>query len=316
MKKPCSYLPLLAATALFALAGCGDRDREPLSGPGGEPVIFVSIAPAEFLVKRVAGDKFSVRPLVEANRDPHDFSPSPKLLVELGGSAAFFTTGMPFEESLVENLNQGTRGLKIIDLTQGIELHEYDCQHHDHEHENGEGEEHDHDDHHDHDHGEYDTHIWLSPPLLVQQTATIVKALSELDPENAELFQTNGALLQGEISDLHKELTAKLAPAKGRKFYVYHGAFAYFANAYGLVQEAIEIGGRKPEQKRVFELIESAKEEGVKTIIVQPQFDPESAKTIAGAIGGEVISIDPMERDLFQNLRKLSEAIPGGQGGE
>ena len=37
-----------------------------------------------------------------------------------------------------------------------------------------------------------------------------------------------------------------LAPYRGRSFYVFHPGFGYFADAYGLKEEAIEAGGREP----------------------------------------------------------------------
>ena len=51
----------------------------------------------------------------------------------------------------------------------------------------------------------------------------------------------NAAELEAEITLLDYDLALKLKPIKGQSFYVYHGAFGYFASAYGLKQESIEI---------------------------------------------------------------------------
>ena len=37
-----------------------------------------------------------------------------------------------------------------------------------------------------------------------------------------------------------------LAPYRGHSFYVFHPGFGYFADAYGLRQEAVEAGGHSP----------------------------------------------------------------------
>ena len=68
---------------------------------------------------------------------------------------------------------------------------------------------------------------------------------------------------------------------------MFHPGFGYFADAYGLKQEAVEAGGRTPAAKQLRVLIEQARADGVKTIFVQPQFAPQSAQVVAEAIGGE-----------------------------
>jgi len=320
MKSPLRNLGLLLLAPLgLVLSGCQDAERASSADSNGKPVVFASIAPLAFVAERIGGDEIDVRSLVGEADDPHDFSPTPKQLVALGNASVFLTTGMPYEEVLVDKLQDGARKLKIVDLTEGIDQHEFDCEH-DHGHEEhaeaGAEEEHDHEHDHEHHHEhDLDPHIWLSPPLLRKQVASMVTALSQAAPEHASLFEERGKVLDEELASLHAELTEKLTPMKDQTFYVYHGAFAYFANAYGLYQEAIEVGGRKPEQKRVYSLIESAKKEGVRTVLVQPQFDPKSAETIANAIGGKVVAVDPVASDVFATLRQIAEAISASNEG-
>jgi zinc transport system substrate-binding protein len=56
-------------------------------------------------------------------------------------------------------------------------------------------------------------------------------------------------------------------------------------------------------------MIDKAKEKGVSVIFVQPQFDQNSAKAIADSIGGAVVSIDPLEKDVVANLEKIANEI-------
>lgn len=335
-------LPTLATLlSAIALTGC-DRPADGAKREG-KPVVFASIAPIGGLVSRIAGDRVTVEVLAGPEADPHGFSPTPKQIVSLGESAAFLTIGMPFEHQLVEKLTASTRGLKIVNLTEGMELLELD-EHHHHDHEHGDAhdhgdeasaekkaDEHDHghgadakkaaDDHEhgdDHDHGDEahhgheeiaDTHVWLSPELLKKQAIAIEHVLHDIDPDGHDLYHANLEKLLADLDALHTELTAALEPLKGKSFYVFHGAFGYFAQAYGLTQEAIETGGRSPEPKRVFELIEQAKAEGVKLILVQPQFDTKSAEAIAEGIGGAVVPVNPMGADVFETLRSLAQQV-------
>lgn len=332
-----SLLPLSIILAAVAFTGC-DRPAG-AAKRDGKPVVFASIAPIGGLVSRIAGDRVSVEVLAGPEADPHGFSPTPKQIVSLGEASAFLTIGMPFEQQLVEKLTASTQGLKIINLTEGMELLELDeHHHHDHDHgdEHGHGDEaaagkeaddhdHEHDaaakkeaDEHDHDHADEahhgheeiaDTHVWLSPELLKKQAIAIEHVLHDIDPDGHDLYHANLEKLLAELDALHAELTTALEPLKGKSFYVFHGAFGYFAQAYGLTQEAIETGGRSPEPKRVFELIEQAKAEGVKLILVQPQFDTKSAEAIAEGIGGTVVPVNPMGADVFETLRTLADRV-------
>jgi zinc transport system substrate-binding protein len=317
--------PFIGALALvLGLAACG-RESGPKTGADGKPVVFASIAPIGGLVSRIAGDRITVEVLAGPNADPHGFSPVPKQLVDLGNSAAFLTIGMPFEQRLVEKLEASTKGLRVVNVAGGIELMELDEAHHHHEHEDhksgdekGEShkdEEKHHEDKEDHADEEIaDTHVWLSPPLLKKQAAAIEHVLMEIDPDGHDLYHANLEKLLGELDTLDAELKTALAPLKGQSFYVFHGAFGYFAQAYDLKQEAIETGGRSPEPKRIFELIEQAKKEGVKLIIVQPQFDTKSAEAIADGIGGAVVPVNPMGQDVFETLRNLAAKVKEARG--
>ncbi|MDF1752465.1 MAG: zinc ABC transporter substrate-binding protein [Verrucomicrobiales bacterium] len=185
--------------------------------------------------------------------------------------------------------------------------HDHDHAEHDHDH-----AEHDHDhaehDHHHHDH-ELDPHVWLSPRILKAQATTIAGILKNAAPDAGAQIDENLKTVHADLDRLDTQLAEKLAFMKGKKFYVYHGAFAYFAEAYGLKQEAIELSGRRPEPKRLAALVEQAKNEGVKLIFVQPQFDQSSAKSLADSIGGKVLMLDPLDQNIFTNLQHIADSI-------
>ena len=197
---------------------------------------------------------------------------------------------------------------------------EHDHAEHDHgEHDNTEHDhaEHDHVEHdhghhgHDHGDGELDPHVWLSPAHLVEQLRTIqaeVELLFETEEAKSTIEENSRQLVQ-QLRDTDRELAEKLAPFRDQSFYVYHGAFGYFADAYGLKQVPVELSGRTPEPRQIASMIEKANEEGVSVIFVQPQFDQNSAKAIAESIGGNVVPIDPLERDIIANLKHIAGEI-------
>ncbi|WP_305064902.1 hypothetical protein [Methanococcoides sp.] len=47
-------------------------------------------------------------------------------------------------------------------------------------------------------------------------------------------------------------------------------------------------------------------------IFVQAQFSTQSAEAIASAIGGEVVTVDPLAKDYIDNLDNITEAFSQG----
>ena len=103
-----------------------------------------------------------------------------------------------------------------------------------------------------------------------------------------------------------------LAPCKGKTFYVYHPAFGYFADAYGLKQVSVEIEGKEPTAKQLADLITRAKADGVHVIFVQQQFPRKSAEAIAQEIDGVVIPIDPLSENYVANLEDIARKLTAG----
>jgi zinc transport system substrate-binding protein len=101
---------------------------------------------------------------------------------------------------------------------------------------------------------------------------------------------------------------------KGKTFMVFHPSFGYFADAYGLRQEPIELEGKNPTGRQLAEIIRRAREERIRVIFVQPQFSRKSAEVVARSVGAVVMPIDPLARDYLANLERIAETIAKGLG--
>lgn len=302
MKLFSTLLPLIAL-ALPAFAQAEKLEK---------PLVYVPVLPYEWLFERVGGDWIEVNTIVGEGDDCHDYSPTPKQLAGISKANLIFSGDLGFEGNFFVKLGDGIDAPKEISLLEGLDLLEGSCavceeSHGEHATEGEEGHEH----HHDHDHGELkDPHVWLSPKMLMQQADRVASILKDFTVDAAApAIDENVAALKEELTAIDEELTKAMAPMKGQKFYVYHGAFAYFAEAYGLEQEAIEVTGRRPTPKQLAGIASQAKEDGVTTIFVQPQFDQSSAVSLAETIGGTVQELDPLEKDVIGNLRTIAAAI-------
>ncbi len=312
---------LAFAALLCCLPACGNSREPASSNPStqGRLQVSVSIPPQAEILRRIGGDHLEVHTFVSAAQDPHHFSPTPGDVLALGNSRLFFTTGMPFEEVLVSKIVDSAPGLEIVDTARAIAAwaNAEDPTGHDHaahREEKSHPEKHQEDGDHDHDH-ETDFHYWLSPPLIKIQAAEIQNALARVDPANAAAYSENLQAFLVDIDALHARIRKLLAPLEGQAFYVYHPAFGHFAETYSLRQEAIETGGKSPTPKQLMRLITQAREDGAKIIFVQPQFDPSSAQSVAAAIEGRVVPIDPLAEDVLSNLETIARAIHDAMSG-
>ena len=154
-----------------------------------------------------------------------------------------------------------------------------------------------------------DPHIWLSLRLVKIQAETIYQALTEEDPSHRAYYQENLEAFHRDLDQLDREIVRSLRDMNSRKFMVFHPAWGYFAHDYGLEQIPIEIEGKEPTAKDLTHIMEEAKEEGIKIIFVQKQFSKTSAETVARAIGGKAVQIDPLARNYLNNMRQVADAF-------
>lgn len=282
--------------------------------------VFASILPAAAFVQRVGGTHVDVTVLVGAGQDPHTFDPSPQLMAKLARARALFKMGFPFEEALVKKIGATFKNVEVVDLQKGIALREMtpeelEAEEHSHHHEHGEhhkdGEHHEHGEEHEHGHeaGEKDPHTWLDPLRAKMQAQTIAEALIRIDPKHKSDYERNLADFQKDLDAVDKQLSKVLAPVKGKSFYVFHPAYGYFADRYGLKQVAVESQGKEPTAKQLARLIDRAKADKVKIIFVEPQFSKKSAQALSAAIGGAVVPLDPLSGDYLKNLKTMADAL-------
>ena len=258
--------------------------------------VFVSIMPQKYFAEKVGGDLVNVSVLVPSGTSPESFDPSPKQIVQLGSSDVYFTIDIPFENIFLDKLKAGKKKLVVADCDKDVPKLR-NQEHGEHEHEHG------------HHHGEFDPHIWTDPELIKIMAKDMAGTLSDIDPEHASTYASNLNRFKEELDDLQKELSQVLAPYKGRIFYVYHSAYTYFAQRFGLVQKSIETGEKEPTPAKLRELVNQAKRDRVKTVFIQPEFPAAGAKRVAEAIGGRTVTISVLEYDVMANMRRTAALL-------
>ncbi len=281
--------------SMAAIAGCGPRSDD---GPAGRLVVAVSILPHAWVVRQVGGERVSVVTLVKPGESAELYQPSDAQVRRVVRAAVCFSAGMPLENGHALKALEAREGMKVVNLRRGVTLREMVPHAH---HEGGEQAA--------EGNSGRDPHIWLSPTLLKIQARTVAETLSEIDPENRGQYASNLEQLEKELDQADKAIRQTLAPFKGRAFFVFHPAWGYFADDYGLREVAIETEGKQPTDRELAELQEKARAEGTKVIFAPPQSARRTAEAVAEAIGGRVEVLDDLDGDVIENLLKTARLL-------
>jgi zinc transport system substrate-binding protein len=258
--------------------------------------VAVSIPPQKYFVQMIGGDHVSVEVLVPANAEPETYEPTPRQIAGLSKVGLFMKIGVPVEQAWLKRFTAANPRMVVVDTAHGIERMPMLQHDHDHGHSSEMG---------------LDPHIWLSPVLVRIQAMNIRDALIKADPEHAADYREGYAKLALKIDQVDSDILQSLVnhPLSQTRFIVFHPAFGYFAAAYGLTQVPIEIEGKEPGPRQLGELITFAKKNDIKVVFIEPQFAQKAAKTIADSIGGEVVTIDPLQEDWPAGMEAIATAL-------
>ena len=243
------------------------------------------------LVQQVGGDQVSVSTLVGPNGDAHVYQPTPQDIRTLAQSKLLVSNGLGFEGWL-ERLDSasGFKGVKVV-ASQGIQPRHM-------AEEEEEGSEHEHEAEGHHHHGGLDPHAWNDPANVLVYVDNIVRGLSQVDPEHANLYQQNAARYKAQLQKLDADYRARFAqlPAERRRAITSHDAFGYLAQAYQLTL----IGAQglstesEPSAAMIAGLIRQIRDEKIPALFIENISNPTLIQQIEretqARVGGELYS--------------------------
>ncbi|GHE87623.1 zinc ABC transporter substrate-binding protein [Aliiroseovarius zhejiangensis] len=196
------------------------------------PRVVTDIAPVHSLVATVMGDLAQPELLLPQGADPHAFQMRPSQMRALSQADLVFWVGAELTPWLERALpGDGTsRTVALLDLP-STHLREASHSHDAHD------DHSDHDDHEkddSHDGHAHDPHAWLSPENGAVWLTEIAEALAHHDPENAEQYRANAADALARLQQIDTEIATLLDPVRNQGFVVFHDAYGYFTDHYGL----------------------------------------------------------------------------------
>ena len=277
------------ATIVALIIGCGETQKE--------NVFVVSVDPQRALLEEIVGDRYEVVSVLTPGSNPETFEPGMQTRRQLENATAYFTTGyLPFEHKLAESLPES---VEIINSSSGIKpvygTHEH---HHDNNHEESDN----------HEEGA-DPHVWTS----VQNARLIAKNMYDevvkKDPEGKDYYFARYSALDQRLDSLDQAFSKQLRNIPTKAFAIWHPSLSYLARDYGLEQIAVGFENKEMPAGILREVIEEAKEDGVRVFFFQKEFDGRQAEILNKELGTTLITINPLDYDWEKQLDGIVSAL-------
>ncbi len=282
-------LIIMLLCAVLFTAGC---DRQPTTIPtrkAGIIKVAVTILPQATFVKAVGGDLVDVVTMIPPGGNPENYTPSPQQMVQFSDAQVYFAIGVPSEKaSILAKVKDLNPNVKMVDLPALVDAiypaHLFPS-------------------------GERDPHMWLSPRRVQEIVRITAQQLSELDPGHQITYAENARAYMDSLGVLDQDIRASLASLTNKTFIVYHPAFGYFADDYGLEMVALEAEGKEATAADLQKIIDLAQRQHIKVIFYQAEIDSKQSRTLAAEIGGQAEMVAPLDPDYINNMEKIAQTF-------
>lgn len=282
MKKILSFIVSCAVLmGTLALTSCQKNE----TADGEKPVVAVSIVPEATFAKAVCGDLAEIVTLIPPGSSPGNYEPTPEQMEKFSKSDVYFAIGVPTEEA---NILPSAKDINVVKLQDKVSAVYPDRTF---------------------ESGDRDPHIWLSPKRAKVMVQTIADEMSAIDAENKDTYQKNAQDYIAQLDAVDKDITSALEGVKNKSIIVYHPAFGYLADDYGLTMIALEEEGKESTPQHLQEVIDYAKEQNIKAIFYQEEIDSSQSKAFAEELGGKTVQLAPLAPDYIENLKAMAKTI-------
>ena len=282
------------------------------------PKVTVDIAPVHSLVSKVMNGVGKPDLIIPAGASPHAYQLKPSNAKSIEDADIVFWVGedlTPWLEKGLSSLAQdasitpllGVDGIELLSFREGALFEAHDHDDHDDHDDHGKKK---HDDHDEHAHGDHDPHAWLSPQIAKVWLNVIAAKLSQADPDNAAKYFSNAKSARDNMDSLISEVNSILDPIRDKKFVVFHDAYQYFEQSFGIsASGAISLGDASdPSPARLAEIRKRVVDESVECVLAEPQYNQGLVKAVVEGTNANTAVIDPLGAkleagpNLYENL--------------
>jgi zinc/manganese transport system substrate-binding protein len=238
------------------------------------------------LAREVGGDRVAVESLSRGVADPHFVDANPMLAVKLRNADLLVDVGLELEIGWLPPLVNQSRNadiqpggkrrltaasaVTVLDVPTGpVDRSMGDL------------------------HPQGNPHFLNDPRRGLDVAAAIAERLAVLDPAGATAYQANLAAFRTRLTQAMEGWARELEPIRGREVFTQHRTFTYFLDWSGLVSagELEPRPGVPPPPSHLAELVQVARDQKVKEIVVENYYDTRSAEVVARSTGAKVVQI-------------------------
>lgn len=265
--------------------------------------ILTSIKPLQLIAAAIQDGQGEPQVLLPPGASPHYFVLRPSDAKRLDQADLFYWIGPDLENFLPRLVKQRSQPSVAVQTLPELQLqyfgaaqtHAEDEHQHEHSHTH-ELIEHD----HNHQPGTVDAHLWLLPHNAKVIAQRISADLSQLDPNNAKQYAANLHAFNQRLDRLDQQLQAQLQPLRSKSFFVFHEAFNYFEQAYGLKHAGVfTISGElQPGAKHVNQMRQRLQHAGPSCVFSEPPLQPRLAQTLAANLPVKLAELDALGTDI------------------
>ncbi|ELV8721691.1 zinc ABC transporter substrate-binding protein ZnuA [Vibrio harveyi] len=269
-----------------------------LTLPAHAVTVLTSIKPIQMITTELTEGVTAPDVLLQNNASPHDYALRPSDVQKVAAADLVIWYGHDLEPFLEKVVTDRGNTLTLSQIP-GLSLREF-------------GSEHSHD-HDGHDHGTHDPHFWLGVETVQQVANAIAHKLAEVDPVHADTYANNLKKFEVKLNATDSEIKQQLAPVKDKGYFVFHDAYGYFEERYGLNQ----IGhftvspDRKPGAKTLIRIRKTLGTGDVACVFSEPQFTPAVIESVMR--GSDVRSgvLDPLGSEVEVKSGSYFEFLKG-----
>ncbi|WKD59568.1 metal ABC transporter solute-binding protein, Zn/Mn family [Corynebacterium caspium] len=267
--------------ASLSLTACGNstetkpQGMESSTQAADKPLVLATFTILSDMAQVIGGDKIKVASLTEPGAEIHGYDPTPSNIRDAEKADLILENGLNLEH-WVDKLTQGSKAKRAI-VTEGITpmLIENSTA--------------------------ANPHAWMSPTLAKVYVDNIVKALSEVSPENADYFKANAEDYKKQIDKVKEDMLEGLGtlPENERALVTCEGAFSYLAADAGLSEGYIwpVNGDEEITPRDIQRTAEFVKKNKVPAVFCESTVDPgpkEQLMRETGARDGGTLYVDSL----------------------
>ncbi|EJM04770.1 MULTISPECIES: zinc ABC transporter substrate-binding protein ZnuA [unclassified Pseudomonas] len=278
-----------------------------------EVKVLTSIKPLQLIAAAVQDGVAIPEVLLPPGASPHNYALRPSDVRKVQSVDLLYWIGPDMEGFLPRVLNGRTLPSVAVQDLPGMHLRRFAEDSHSHAEE---ADEHD----HDHRPGTLDAHLWLSPVNARVIADKMAADLSAVDPANAERYQSNAKAFDERLGALDQRLKKRLASVEGKPYFVFHEAFDYFEEAYGLKHAGVfSVAAEvQPGAQHVAAMRKRLQEVGKTCVFSEPPLRPRLAETLVAGLPVKLAELDALggytpatAQGYEQVLEKLGNDLAG-----